>query len=166
MSFADEVFGDEKIAIIKDYAENFERMTPEKADELMDRAFKLDEALLKLDKKYFRHAIEAVEMTWKEGSPSIGRMFTDQWAEVFGPAREPKSEITQRDMDIAASLQKHCETIILNVLNGGQHADNNVDIQEFMIVPAGLPSFREALRAGAEIFASDKRRNRIAHITI
>lgn len=42
---------------------------------------------------------------------------------------------------------------MMNVLNGGQHADNNVDIQEFMIVPAGLPTFREALRAGAEIFA-------------
>jgi enolase len=42
---------------------------------------------------------------------------------------------------------------MMNVLNGGQHADNNVDIQEFMVVPAGLPSFREALRAGAEIFA-------------
>jgi enolase len=42
---------------------------------------------------------------------------------------------------------------MMNVLNGGQHADNNVDIQEFMIVPAGMPTFREALRAGAEIFA-------------
>lgn len=42
---------------------------------------------------------------------------------------------------------------MMNVLNGGQHADNNVDIQEFMVVPAGLPTFSEALRAGAEIFA-------------
>ena len=42
---------------------------------------------------------------------------------------------------------------MMNVLNGGQHADNNVDIQEFMVVPAGMPTFREALRAGAEIFA-------------
>ena len=41
---------------------------------------------------------------------------------------------------------------MMNVLNGGQHADNNVDIQEFMVVPAGLPTFSEALRAGAEIF--------------
>lgn len=46
---------------------------------------------------------------------------------------------------------------MMNVLNGGQHADNNVDIQEFMIVPAGLPSFSEALRAGAEIFAHLKK---------
>jgi enolase len=43
-------------------------------------------------------------------------------------------------------------TPMMNVLNGGKHADNNLDIQEFMIVPAGAPSFREALRMGAEIF--------------
>jgi enolase len=40
----------------------------------------------------------------------------------------------------------------LNVLNGGRHADNNVDFQEFMIVPVGAPSFSEALRAAAETF--------------
>ena len=39
-----------------------------------------------------------------------------------------------------------------NVLNGGAHANNSVDIQEFMIVPGGMPSYREALRAGAEIY--------------
>jgi enolase len=41
---------------------------------------------------------------------------------------------------------------MLNVLNGGKHADNNVDFQEFMIAPVGLPSFAEALRAAAETF--------------
>ncbi|MGO9373748.1 MAG: phosphopyruvate hydratase [Syntrophobacteraceae bacterium] len=41
---------------------------------------------------------------------------------------------------------------MMNVLNGGAHADNNLDIQEFMIVPVGAPSFREALRMGAETF--------------
>jgi enolase len=40
----------------------------------------------------------------------------------------------------------------MNILNGGKHADNNVDIQEFMIVPLGAASFREALRMGAEVF--------------
>ena len=44
----------------------------------------------------------------------------------------------------------------LNVLNGGRHADNNVDFQEFMIVPAGAPSFSEALRAAAETFQTLK----------
>ena len=41
---------------------------------------------------------------------------------------------------------------MMNVLNGGAHADNNVDIQEFMIIPAGAPSVSEAIRIGAEVF--------------
>ncbi len=41
---------------------------------------------------------------------------------------------------------------LINILNGGSHADNNVDIQEFMIVPAGFSSYSEAIRAGSEVF--------------
>src|SRR5213079_3638149 len=41
---------------------------------------------------------------------------------------------------------------MMNVLNGGKHADNTVDFQEFMIMPIGAASFREALRMGAEVF--------------
>ncbi|AFJ01468.1 Enolase [Methylophaga frappieri] len=41
---------------------------------------------------------------------------------------------------------------MMNIVNGGSHADNSVDFQEFMIIPAGLPSFSEALRAGTEVF--------------
>ena len=43
-------------------------------------------------------------------------------------------------------------TPMMNILNGGSHADNTVDIQEFMIMPVGAPSFKEALRMGAEVF--------------
>ncbi len=43
-------------------------------------------------------------------------------------------------------------TPLLNILNGGQHADNNLDIQEFMIVPAGFSSFKDALRSAVEIY--------------
>ena len=46
---------------------------------------------------------------------------------------------------------------MMNVLNGGAHADNKVDFQEFMVVPAGAPSFSEALRVGTEVFHSLKR---------
>ena len=45
---------------------------------------------------------------------------------------------------------------MMNILNGGEHADNNVDIQEFMILPVAAPNFAEALRCGAEIFHSLK----------
>jgi enolase len=46
---------------------------------------------------------------------------------------------------------------LMNVINGGAHADNRLDVQEFMLVPAGLPSFAEALRAGSEIFHTLRR---------
>jgi len=46
---------------------------------------------------------------------------------------------------------------MMNIINGGAHADNNVDIQEFMIMPAGAPSFREALRMGVEVFHALKK---------
>ncbi|MFC7366042.1 MULTISPECIES: phosphopyruvate hydratase [Bhargavaea] len=45
---------------------------------------------------------------------------------------------------------------MMNILNGGEHADNNVDIQEFMVMPVGAESFRQALRMGAEVFHSLK----------
>lgn len=47
-------------------------------------------------------------------------------------------------------------TPMMNILNGGSHADNTVDIQEFMIMPVGAPTFREALRMGTEVFHSLK----------
>jgi enolase len=46
---------------------------------------------------------------------------------------------------------------MMNIINGGAHADNNVDFQEFMIMPVGMPAFSEALRAGAEVFHSLKK---------
>ncbi|MBP3194778.1 MAG: phosphopyruvate hydratase [Cardiobacteriaceae bacterium] len=46
---------------------------------------------------------------------------------------------------------------MMNIINGGEHADNSVDIQEFMIMPAGFDSFSEALRAGSEIFHTLKK---------
>ncbi|HSY39438.1 MAG TPA: phosphopyruvate hydratase, partial [Polyangia bacterium] len=46
---------------------------------------------------------------------------------------------------------------LMNIINGGAHADNSLDFQEFMIVPKGLPRFSEALRAGAEVFHTLKK---------
>lgn len=46
---------------------------------------------------------------------------------------------------------------MMNILNGGKHADNNVDLQEFMVVPTGAPSFKEALRMGSEVFHNLKK---------
>ncbi len=52
----------------------------------------------------------------------------------------------------------------LNVLNGGAHADNNVDIQEFLLVPVGAPTFREALRMAAETYHALKARLQAQHL--
>lgn len=48
-------------------------------------------------------------------------------------------------------------TPMMNILNGGEHADNNVDIQEFMIMPVSAPTFKEALRTGTEVFHALKK---------
>jgi len=47
---------------------------------------------------------------------------------------------------------KQLPTPMMNIINGGSHADNNVDFQEFMILPVGAPTFKEAIRLGAEVF--------------
>ena len=53
---------------------------------------------------------------------------------------------------LAAGAPLHLPVPMMNIVNGGAHADNNVDMQEFMVLPVGAPSFAEALRAGVEIF--------------
>jgi enolase len=58
---------------------------------------------------------------------------------------------------LSAGKASHLPVPLMNIINGGAHANNGLDIQEFMIVPSGLPTFREALRAGAEIFHALKK---------
>ncbi len=55
---------------------------------------------------------------------------------------------------------------LMNIINGGAHANNNIDIQEFMILPVGAPSFREALRYGAEVFYALRKRLALAGLSI
>jgi len=52
---------------------------------------------------------------------------------------------------------KQLPTPMMNIINGGSHADNNIDFQEFMILPVGAPNFKEALRMGAEVFHNLKK---------
>jgi len=63
---------------------------------------------------------------------------------------------SERDEPLFAALKERDEYLLpvpmMNVINGGAHANNNIDLQEFMILPVGAPSFREALRYGAEVF--------------
>jgi enolase len=57
---------------------------------------------------------------------------------------------------LGGSNARYLPVPMMNVLNGGKHADSNVDFQEFMVMPLGAPNFREALRWGAEVFHSLK----------
>ena len=70
---------------------------------------------LQLD--YFRHHAEGVEMTWNSGSPVIGQIFSNRFAETFGPPRAAGSPLTERERDIAASLQLRLEEVAFHVLN-------------------------------------------------
>jgi enolase len=67
-------------------------------------------------------------------------------------AQARKIPLYQHIADINGSTDFTMPVPMMNIINGGEHADNNVDIQEFMVLPVGAPSFAEALRAGAEIF--------------
>jgi enolase len=58
---------------------------------------------------------------------------------------------------LAGDREPELPVPMMNIINGGAHADNNVDIQEFMILPVGAPSFSEAVRYGAEIFHTLKK---------
>ncbi len=61
-----------------------------------------------------------------------------------------KGEPLYRTFDFSDTYQ--LPVPMMNIINGGEHANNSVDIQEFMIIPAGAPNFKEALRYGAEVF--------------
>jgi enolase len=58
---------------------------------------------------------------------------------------------------IGGAGQMQLPVPMMNIINGGAHADNSVDMQEFMIIPAGIASFREAIRCGAEVFHALKK---------
>lgn len=59
-----------------------------------------------LDLRYFRHLSEGVDMTWEDGAPELGTIYTPALEKLLGPARRPGEELTQRHKDLAASLQK------------------------------------------------------------
>jgi carbamoyltransferase len=69
-----------------------------------------------LNLDYFLHHTEGVAMTWDEGSPVIGRIFSPKFVETFGPARSAGEPLTSKHQDIAASLQARLEEISFHVL--------------------------------------------------
>jgi carbamoyltransferase len=71
-----------------------------------------------LDLSYFSHWSGGMTMTWDEGAPKLGRVFTPKLEQLLGPARDPKAPLTAREEAVAASLQAVFEDAVFHVLNG------------------------------------------------
>src|SRR6185503_16120884 len=91
--------------------------SPRYIEEFRDIIRTEEDGQFRLNLDYFRHHTEGVEMSWDEGSPVIGRIFSSEYANLFGPPREQGSPLTDRDRDIAASLQARLEEVAFHILN-------------------------------------------------
>jgi enolase len=93
-----------------------------------------------------------------DGTPAKSRLGANALLGVSMAAARAGAMAAQRPLyEYLGSLNGSAQDYVLpvpmmNILNGGAHADSSVDLQEFMVMPAGMPTFAEALRAGAEIF--------------
>ena len=96
-----------------------------------------------------------------DGTPTKSRLGANALLGVSMAAAKAEAAATQQPLyahlarlsgPSAANGPSLLPVPMMNILNGGAHADSSVDLQEFMVMPAGLPTFTEALRAGAEIF--------------
>jgi carbamoyltransferase len=90
---------------------------PRYMDEFRDIIRTEERGQFRLNLDYFRHHAEGVDMSWDQGSPVIGRIFSDEFIQTFGPARERGAALTEREQDIAASLQQRLEEVGFHVLN-------------------------------------------------
>lgn len=94
-------FGDEyKVMGLAAYGE------PRFAEQVGKMVPALPDGSFALDLRYFRHLSEGVDMTWEDGSPEIGLVYTPALRELLGAPRSPREELDQRHKDLAASLQK------------------------------------------------------------
>ncbi len=96
----------------------------------------------------------ALDGTENKGRLGANAILSVSMAAAIASANEAKQPLYRY-------LNKSGEFILpvpmMNIINGGSHADNNVDLQEFMILPVGAPNFREAIRYGAEVFHNLKK---------
>ncbi|MDA1300518.1 MAG: phosphopyruvate hydratase [Proteobacteria bacterium] len=100
-----------------------------------------------------------IEADGTENKASLGAnaMLSVSLAAATAAARSSGSELYEYLADLDGSPGRYSMPVpMMNILNGGEHADNSIDIQEFMILPVSAPNFTEALRCGAEVFHSLK----------
>ena len=112
-----------------------------------------------VDRDAFDQAGLDAAMLAADGTPNKGKVGANAMLGVsMAAARAAAAEL---DVPLYKYLGGPAARVLpvplMNIINGGAHADNSLDFQEFMIVPKGLPSFREALRAGAEVFHTLKK---------
>ena len=91
--------------------------TPDRHLTRMHDLVRLNGSLFELGLDYFTHDKEGVDMTWDEQTPSIGRIYSDRLVEAFGPAREPRGELTRQQEDVAAALQAMLEEAYLHLVS-------------------------------------------------
>jgi carbamoyltransferase len=90
---------------------------PERHLARMRDLVRLNGSAFELGLDYFKHDKEGVDMTWDEQTPTIGRIYSDRLLEAFGPAREPRSELTREQEDVAAALQAMLEEAYLHLVS-------------------------------------------------
>jgi carbamoyltransferase len=104
-------YGDEgKVMGLAPYGE------PRYLDEMLRIVMPDDHGSFQLNLDYFTHHTQGIEMSWEEGTPNIGIVYSGRLSETFGPPRQPTEEITQRHRDLAASLQKCAEIHLFRIL--------------------------------------------------
>jgi carbamoyltransferase len=90
---------------------------PRYLDRMLEIVKPVDQGGFELDLDYFTHHLDGIEMSWDEGTPYLGRVYSNKFCDVFGPGRKPDDEIADSHRDIAASLQKCLEFHLIRILN-------------------------------------------------
>lgn len=110
------------------------------------------------DQRAIDDAMIAADGTENKGELGANAILAVSLAVAKAVAIEKKIPLYQRIAQINGTEGQYTMPVpMMNIINGGEHADNNVDIQEFMIQPVGAETFTEALRQGAEIFHALKK---------
>ena len=110
------------------------------------------------DQRAVDAAMIAVDGTENKESMGANAILAVSLAVAKAAANDKGVELYEHIADVNGTPGKYSMPVpMMNIINGGEHADNNVDIQEFMVQPVGAKNFTEALRCGAEIFHALKK---------
>jgi len=105
-------YGDEyKVMGLAAYGE------PEFMDEFRQMLRVKDGMGYEMDLRYFRHHIEGPTMTWEEGEPQLGQLFSDEFVRRFGDPHPPRTPVGRREENLAATLQARLEEVVLHQIN-------------------------------------------------